>query len=693
MRAPLPFEVLHAIRVPTFQALFASAGFPPGVTADTTSLSDIAAAVATSDLPAPLARALFTVWAFASDAGRADLYAAADALGYRPAPHARWPEAASPADLIAALLASAAAFSDPALTELLAAAQILRDRSFRPFSSYVYAGSPDKDPGVGEPTQYEGPLRARFATWASSHDFGEVLPITARQVAGVFHYAVVHEDRKVTHVTARGGAPQTHRPLRSHHVTYERAARRLTITTDCPEAVTPLAALFGAVLFDDPRHFLETPAVDLWKLQEHGAAALAVRELSLKLKVNAIGGTWYSGKGHAITPRGRDLFKALARYKIRIEGGRLDLVTLRATFPSHGTGPSGCDVVLRPPHQVTVSEPEAAPLVGAFLEAAKITSPEPRPRDFFSLQPWIDAAAVWTAAEGEGGFAALLEAGLLKADPSNRSVASPEHPHAGRTSTAYPLGGTRYLALSPDPTVAPFVIEEQELVAYALEFGKLAAFIARALDLEGPAARLDDDGVLFCGLRALGTALVYVFLLTRPIRRATAARLRDAAGHGHAILVTPAGRMDEHGLRQLAMPKLSGPWEPLLGAMVRSLRLENEVDTPLYAPTDARIVVHRKTTRVWIDGVRCDALDEADVRLLEIFIAHGTRLVETGDIADHVSQGHPTVDTTRRAIQSFLLAAKKSFKARKVKAPKDLASFITMPRHGRYTLNVKGFVD
>jgi hypothetical protein len=56
-------------------------------------------------------------------------------------------------------------------------------------------------------------------------------------------------------------------------------------------------------------------------------------------------------------------------------------------------------------------------------------------------------------------------------------------------------------------------------------------------------------------------------------------------------------------LRQIAMPKLAGPWEPLLGAIVRAPKLEAYVETTLYAPADARVVLHRATMRVWLDGV------------------------------------------------------------------------------------------
>jgi hypothetical protein len=688
MHAPLPPPILRAVRVPTFHALFAACGYPAGVTPETASLETIVSALVASDMPPPLARALFTVAAFWTEAARGEIYAAADALRF---PH-RWPEATSPADLALCLIAAAA--NDARANELLGAARILRDRSFRPLSSLIYLGAPGIEPAIGAPSQYEAPLHARVSDWAKGRDLGVVLAVVATTGEGVARFTIAHEDRVMTIVLPPPAAPVTYRALRTHEVAYDARTGRLTIRTDAPEAATPLARIFGDVLFSSPRHFLDALAVDLGPLQEHGAASLAVPALAAKLTVRAIGGTWHSGKGHAITPRGRDFFKALARYKIRIEGGGLGLLTLRAARPHADDGaPTTCDAVLNPPHLVTVSEPELTPLMNDFLDRAHITNPLPRTHDFFSLQPWNGTGAEWIAAESESGFRALVAQGILVADSSNRHVTPPEHPHAGRTATAYPLGGTRYLAWSPDPTIAPFVVEERDLVVYALAFGALARAIAKALGLESPAAKLDDDGVLCCGRRALGPAIVHVFLLTRPIRPLTAVRLMETAGHGHAVAILPEGRMQVQPLRQIAMPKLAGPWEPLLGAIVRALKLEAHVETTLYAPADARVVLHRATMRVWIDGVFCAALTEAHFRLLEALIARGGAPVHTKDVAAHIGRGSETLDTTRRTIDSFIAAVGKSFKLQNRQPPRDAKKLITMPKHAHYTLNAKAFME
>lgn len=141
------------------------------------------------------------------------------------------------------------------------------------------------------------------------------------------------------------------------------------------------------------------------------------------------------------------------------------------------------------------------------------------------------------------------------------------------------------------------------------------------------------------------------------------------------------------------MPKLAGAWQPYLAEIVRALRITQHVETIVYAPGDARVVLDRATTCIWIDGVLCAALAELHFRLLEVLMTRGTPHVHTKDVADFVAKGRAHEDTTRRAIETFVPAVRKAFKAAKPRAPKDLAAFITMPKHGYYALTVKGFVD
>jgi len=688
MRAHLPTEIVHAMSLPTWHLLFAARGYPAGITPKTGSLDVIADVLRDAELPELLARAFFTTCAFATEAGRTDIYRAAAALAYP----RRWPDAASPADLVARLLA--AATTDEDVAELLAAAKIIRDRSFRPHMTLRYAGRRDADTPMGEPTQFVSAWRERIAPALASFDFGVVTGVYLRASPGVVSFEIVHEGRRDTYVGAgKGSKPTAVRSLCSHLVSYEAGGRALSITTAHPELATPMATLAGTIAFDDPKYFFETHAVDLWKLQELAEDALSIPELSHKLSVTAVGGTWHSGKGHAMTPRGKFFFKALARYKMRIEGGWLELVTLRAKLPANGGAPTECDIALRPPHQVTVSEPEVAAVMYEFLDAAKITNPEPRERDFWSDQPWILTLTEWTAREGAKGVRWLERREILKADASNRAVAPPENPHGARSATGYPLAHGKFLAWSPDPTVMPFLVDERDLVVYALKFGALATMIAKTMGLDDPAGKLDDDGLLFLGHRMLGGTRVYVYLQTRPIRAATEKRLSDGAGAGHAVLVLPRGRFTKTPLRQIAMPKLAGAWHPLLGEIVRAFRLESSVETTVYAPPDARVVFHRATTRLWIDGVHCARVKEKQLRLMELMIDRVGHVMHTKDIAEHIAQGGQHVDTTRHAFTALEEEIIESFVGLKKKPPADLESFVLKPQLGRYTLGVKAFVE
>jgi hypothetical protein len=641
----VPLEILGSIRPSTYRALFDAHGYPPSLPVDQCASATLDAIVASlgpaatcNDFPVDLSRALITVTSFSSDGGgRVHVYNAAEALAYE----TRWPDAISPADLIA-LVVAASATDDRAL-ELLQAAQILRDRDFRQWATFIYVGIAAVDPHIGDPAQYVEAWRREIAAWCKRRDFGAVIDVRVHTSGTKTTFEILHEDRTQTDVlvSPKTGkiSTSTRRPVRTHFVTYDYATRRLSNTTNCMEAATPIALIAGSVFFGNVRHFFEEAALDLWALQQKGIKALSVPSLSDRIVATAIGGTWHSGKDHAMTPRGADFFKALARYKIGIDGGRLAQATLRGkrdAARARDGGPTQCDVAIRPPHQLTISEPELAPLMELFLDRARITDPPPRVRDFYSIQPWIDTRPVWELTLGKKGFADLLRRGILKEVSENRFVAPPDAPLGGRSAMAHHLRGDKYLACDPDPSIAPFIVREKDLVVYSLQFDELAAFIASELGLEGAATKLDDDGVLFCGRRELGGTWVHVFLPTRPIRRATEKRLSEAAESGHAVLIIPEARIKAGALRQLPMPNLAAPWFPLLGSIVRSLALQSKVETISYAPADARIVLHQKTMRMWVDRVPCKHVTEKAFKAIEALIVREGQAVHSKEVAEHI---------------------------------------------------------
>ncbi len=698
MRAHLPIAIIHSIRIPTWHALFAVRGYPPGITPAIHLHAPIANALRCDDLPVPLARAIFAISAFITEAGRTDIYAAAHALGFP----TRWLDASSPADLVAHLLASSA--TDAAVETLLLASKRLRDRHFRPISEYLFVGALAVA-GAAEPVlvarAHTHAWREAFAVWSVGRDFGAVVAVFAYAVDGVLRFEIVHEDRVATHLVAgpasKTGEPTfdvtSFRPLRSHLVSYEPAKARLSVATDCTEAVVPLAQMAGDILFGDVRHFLDANGVDLRTFQRHGKDAIVDTLRGKVTSALAMHATWNSGKGHVLTPRGPDLFEVLDRYKIRTQGGKYEQITARVHFARPGGAPPECDASLRPPHHVTLSEPEAAPLVHELLDRARITNPAPLVRDLYWQQPCSASRVEWIAYVVLEAFEAMVRDGLLVASNENRSVAHPDHPNAGPIATAHEIEDGKFIAWSPDPTIAPFLVDASALVVYELKFDELAAAIAAALGLEGPSSGLDDDGLLCCGRRLLGAYPVVLFLLTRPPTALGIERLRDAAGTGKTVILSPDGYDPIRGLHRVVMPSPAGPWRPLLREIIHTLKYEAFVDTTLYAPPDARFVLHRATMRVWLDGILCVALTEAHFRLLEILIEYAGQPVYTKDIAERIAKKNRTDNTTSNAVMSLDKALEKSFREVKKKLPKGLATLIATPKYGWYQLTVNGFVD
>jgi hypothetical protein len=182
-------------------------------------------------------------------------------------------------------------------------------------------------------------------------------------------------------------------------------------------------------------------------------------------------------------------------------------------------------------------------------------------------------------------------------------------------------------------------------------------------------------------------------LPTRPIRRATEKRLSEAAESGHAVLVVPEGRIKGGALRQLPMPNLAAPWFPLLGGIVRAFALQSKVETFLYAPADARVVLHRATTRMWVDRVLCKQVTDKAFKAIEALIVHQGQAVHSKEIAHFIAGRLANDDTTRKAVNAFKAAVKRAYRRAKKRIPADLDDFVDTPRHGHWSLTVKGFVD
>jgi DNA-binding response OmpR family regulator len=91
--------------------------------------------------------------------------------------------------------------------------------------------------------------------------------------------------------------------------------------------------------------------------------------------------------------------------------------------------------------------------------------------------------------------------------------------------------------------------------------------------------------------------------------------------------------------------------------------------------------------------VLCAKVTEMSFKLLELLVAQNGAPVHTREIALHLRGNHWHDDTTRKAIEGLIHGLEASFKARKVKPPRDLHALLGKPKHGHYVLQMSAFAD
>ncbi len=227
------------------------------------------------------------------------------------------------------------------------------------------------------------------------------------------------------------------------------------------------------------------------------------------------------------------------------------------------------------------------------------------------------------------GFRGLVKRGILVADPSNRSVAPPGAIRTGRAArrpTDSPMGEFSRGAPTRRSCRSSSRRRPRRLQAQVrrLREDRRGGDGARGRRRW----RLDEDGLLFLGHRVLGTTRFRVYLQTRPIRKATEERLSFAAGVDHVVLVVPRGRLQKHALRQIAMPTLSGAWQPRSSVRLCAHSASNRRSTrPSMRRRMRASSSTRATMRLWVDGVLCEAVKETQFRLMGYMVDHATMLM------------------------------------------------------------------
>ncbi len=449
--------------------------------------------------------------------------------------------------------------------------------------------------------------------------------------------------------------------------------------------------MLGRVGFGDAQFFRPAPLVALRPLQRGPRAfRIPAAFASAIARIRMIDFEWDSGHAVNVSFSGADCPKEMKKLGLHIEGGALLATTLRFNF---ATAPHQVDVTLRPPNEVTCSEPSREGIVFACLEAMGVLSRQKSRVDLWALDPWTPSDTRARAFFGKA-FDSFVADGILTPTRS-RAVVHPDYPEAGRRLIAFPIPsepGSWYGA-TDGLRIPARTLGEKDLLGWRLKLIPLGRRIARALGLEGPVRLLERRGVIDLGALRMGHAWARFFLLTRmPLDpKALAERLRLRAVPGHVVLLVPPGRTAGTDLAEATLTRVEGPYDGLVGDAARALGLADKIDPIHLAPPGTRVVVHLASKRVWFDGVLIHPLREQPYRLVEILARLGGEAMGAKELAEKIS-GVNVEGATAQAKHGLKRAIEVSFAREGRKVPRDAERIVERVRKGEVRMGVAVFV-
>ena len=396
-----------------------------------------------------------------------------------------------------------------------------------------------------------------------------------------------------------GPRPRSYSPFRFDRVRIDVAAGRVAVWTHHPDEVRAIAAAVGRAFFGDAAFFSDRPAFTTRPLEALGLAGLAAARLPAPLtRVRVIACTKEIvgvGRQHATGSTALALVEHGAQ-----GGGYLPEVTLR--FDVYGDEmPVDVDVWL--PGRFACSAPRWVGLVSEAMASLGMMAPGSLADDAWSLFPVRHPA--WRLREALG--TAIVDALLAKktlARVVSRNVTTEDLRSQGCNLLTFAIPGESGVsyAIPSDPSVAPRDVSARDREVLELDLAKLAVMRAKEMKLEGkPRVRADGASLFHGSLRARATSLHFVSVLRAPAdrgeRESLVKEIAAEAFPAHAVLLVPRGRAWGSGLFEVEFDGLVEGGTALVEHAVKLARLDDEID--LWRLTDAPLVVHRKTRRVW----------------------------------------------------------------------------------------------
>jgi hypothetical protein len=626
----------------------------------TASLLPLARALFAVLLADPLADALDLLARLATIPGKRALLDAADALSLA-LPDVR---ALPPADVAAHVLT--ARVTDPRFQGVVRRALLaLAEWGDAPFAFERIAREPRR---ARDAADVLSELRA-FAAGRSA--WSEVL--LREDDAGTLDGALVSlGDAQVVFDVdpVHGPRARTSAALRTDRFRIDVAAGRVAVWTDYPHEVRAVTAALARAVFGDAAFFSERPAFTTRPLEVLGHDGLAAARLPAPVtRVRAIACTKeLVGEGRQRTTGSRAL-ATLAQGTP--SGGYLPDVTLR--FDVAGEE-SPVDVQVRLPGRFACSAPKWEPLAREAMTSLGMLAPGQLPDDLWSLFPVRHPA--WRLGEAVGAdvIDALLAKKVLVRVVS-RNVTTEDLRGQGSNLLAFPVPGERgtSYAIPSDPSVPPRDVTARDREVLELDLAKLAVLRGQEMKLEGkPRVRADGASLFHGELGARDTSLRFVSVLRAPAgpaeREGLVKEIVAEAFPAHVVLLVPRGRAWGSGLFEVEFDGFVEGGTALVERAVTLARLTDHVDP--FRLTNAPLVVHRKTRRVWFKETLM-ALADSGYAMIEGLALRPGETVTGREICKWISPAREDLQAAKATRLKIVRWMTTSFESAHKKAPVD----------------------
>jgi hypothetical protein len=257
----------------------------------------------------------------------------------------------------------------------------------------------------------------------------------------------------------------------------------------------------------------------------------------------------------------------------------------------------------------------------------------------------------------------------------SRNVTTAELRAQGSNLLTFPVPGEPGVsyAIPSDPSVPTRDVAARDREVLELDVAKLAAIRAKEMKLEGK-PRVRADGVtLFHGqLSSRQASLAFVSILRAPSGRterdALAKEIASEVFPAHAVLMVPRGRAWGSGLFEVEYDGLVEGGTALVERAVRLARLEDHVDPCRL--TDAPLVVHRKTRRVWFKETLME-LAESGYAMIEGLAVREGEVVSGRDVCKWLSPTREDLQAAKATRPKIVKWMTRSFEGTGRKVPHE----------------------